>query len=179
MLFLVRHGRPTIVPGVAAEHWELDPAGFDDVWALRDRLPAGAAWYSSPEPKAQQTAQLLTDGDVGVIDALREHVRGSAWIEDYHATVERAFAEPSVAAYDGWEPLEACRSRVTRAASGILSAHADEDAVLVGHGTAWTVLAAELTGTQPDLARWRELALPDLITVDVGQSQAFRPITDG
>ena len=53
MLFLVRHGRPFILPGVAAEHWELDPSGFDDVWVLRDRLPAGAAWYSSPEPKAQ------------------------------------------------------------------------------------------------------------------------------
>jgi broad specificity phosphatase PhoE len=165
MLFLVRHGRPTIVPGVAAEHWELDPAGFDDVWALRDRLPAGATWYSSPEPKAQQTAQLLTDGDVGVVDALREHVRGAAWVEDFEATVENAFAEPSVPAYEGWEPLAACRARVTKAVSGILSAHAGEDVVLVGHGTAWTVLASELTGQPPDLARWRALGMPDLIQV--------------
>ncbi len=131
MLHLVRHGRPVQVRGVAAEHWELDPAGFDDVWALRDRLPAG-----------------------------------EAWVDDFDATVERAFAEPTVAAYDGWEPLEECRARVTKAVSGILSAHAGEDVVLVGHGTAWTVLASELTGTPPDLARWRALGLPDLITVD-------------
>jgi broad specificity phosphatase PhoE len=168
MLFLVRHGRPTIVPGVAAERWELDPAGFDDVWALRDRLPAGAAWYSSPEPKAQQTAQLLTDGDVGIVEGLREHVRGAAWIEDRDAVVERAFAEPDLAAYEGWEPLEECRARVTKAVSGILSAHADEDVVLVGHGTAWTVLVSELTGQPPDVARWRALGLPDVITVDAG-----------
>lgn len=165
MLFLVRHGRPTIVPGVAAEHWELDPAGFDDVWALRDRLPAGATWYSSPEPKAQQTAQLLTDGDVGVVDALREHIRGEAWVEEFQTTVEKAFAEPSVPAYEGWEPLAACRARVMKAVSGILSAHAGEDVVLVGHGTAWTVLASELTGQPPDLARWRALGMPDLIQV--------------
>ncbi len=40
--FLVRHGRPLVVPGVPASQWELDPAAFDDVWALRDRLPQGA-----------------------------------------------------------------------------------------------------------------------------------------
>jgi len=96
MLFLVRHGRPIQVRGVAAEHWELDPAGFDD----------------------------------------------------------------------GWEPLEECRARVTKAVAGILSAHAGEDVVLIGHGTAWTVLVSELTGTPPDLARWRDLGFPDLITVD-------------
>jgi hypothetical protein len=37
--------------------------------------------------------------------------------------------------------------------------------VLVGHGTAWTVLVAELTGAEPDLARWRAMAMPDLIVV--------------
>ncbi|MEI7058318.1 histidine phosphatase family protein [Nocardioides sp. CCNWLW239] len=165
MLFLVRHGRPVQVRGVAAEHWELDPDGFDDVWALRDRLPAGATWYSSPETKAQQTAQPLTDGDVGVVDALREHRRGEAWVEDFDATVEQAFAEPSVPAYEGWEPLEACRDRVTKAVTGILAAHADEDVVLVGHGTAWTVLASELTGLPPDLTRWRALGMPDVIEI--------------
>ncbi|MFE6507403.1 histidine phosphatase family protein [Nocardioides sp. NPDC057767] len=167
MLHLVRHGRPLQVRGVAAEHWELDPAGFDDVWALRDRLPAGAAWYSSSEPKARQTAQLLTDGEVGVVDALCEHRRGADWIDDFEATVERAFAEPAVAAYDGWEPLAECRTRVTKAVSGILSAHASEDVVLVGHGTAWTVLASDLTGAPPDLVRWRGLGFPDVFTVDV------------
>jgi broad specificity phosphatase PhoE len=110
---------------------------------------------------------LLTDGDVGVVDALCELRRGAAWVDDFQATVVRAFAEPAVAAYDGWEPLEECRARVTKAVSGILSAHAGEDVVLVGHGTAWTVLASELTGTPPDLARWRDLGLPDVITVDV------------
>lgn len=31
-LFLVRHGRPLVVPGVPAAEWELDPAAYD-VWA--------------------------------------------------------------------------------------------------------------------------------------------------
>ena len=168
-LHLVRHGRPSPQPGVPARQWELDPTGFADVWALREsgRLPSGAAWFCSPEPKAMSTAQLLTEGEVGVVEDLREHERESTeWIEDFAGTVERAFAQPDVAAYAGWEPLARCRDRVVRAVTGILEVHRGEDVVLVGHGTAWTVLVAALTGQAPDLRRWRALATPDLIVVD-------------
>ena len=62
-LHLVRHGRPLPVEGVPARAWELDPQGFDDVWALREsgRLPSYAAWFCSPEPKAAtKPAQTTT-----------------------------------------------------------------------------------------------------------------------
>jgi hypothetical protein len=39
--------------------------------------------------------------------------------------------------------------------------------VLVGHGTAWTLVAADLTGQPPDLERWTSLAMPDVIPVEV------------
>jgi len=167
-LHLVRHGRPETRPGVPAHEWELDPAGFDDVWALREsgRLPSRAVWFTSPEPKAIATAQLLHEGEVGVVLDLREHVRETTdWLDDFPATVERAFAEPGCPAYDGWEPLAACRDRVVGAVQGILGAHAEEEVVLVGHGTAWTVLVSELTGAPPDLGRWRTMTLPDLLVV--------------
>jgi broad specificity phosphatase PhoE len=172
-LFLVRHGLSAPRSGVPAHEWELDPAGFDDIWALREsgRLPGRAVWFTSPEPKAIGTAQLLTEGEVGVVLDLREHVRDSTdWIDDFTAVVERAFADPEQPAYDGWEPLADCRDRVVRAVRGILSAHADEDVVLVGHGTAWTALVAELTGAPADLERWRTLAMPDLIVVTTSES---------
>ncbi|MCW2764678.1 MAG: hypothetical protein JWO11_637 [Nocardioides sp.] len=166
-LFLVRHGRPLIVSDRVAATWELDPAGFDDVWALRDRLPYDAAWFSSPEPKAVGTAQLLTDGEVGIVDDLREMVRESTdWFEDFDTVVRRAFEHPDEPAQPGWESLTACRHRVATAVRTILRVHADEDVVLVGHGTAWTVLVADLTGAAPDLDRWRGLGMPDLITVE-------------
>lgn len=148
--------------------WELDPAGFDDVWALREsgRLPERAVWFCSPEPKAVATAQLLTESEVGIVDDLREHVRDTAdWIEDFAAAVARAFAEPDLSAYDGWEPLRACSERVVPAVRRVLEVHADEDVVLVGHGTAWTVVVAELTGSAPDLGRWASLAMPDVIVL--------------
>lgn len=78
-----------------AAEWNLDPATYDDVWALRDRLPRRASWYCSPEPKALETAQLLTDADVGIVEDLREHERGGEWFDDFPAVVRRAFAEPA------------------------------------------------------------------------------------
>jgi broad specificity phosphatase PhoE len=166
-LFLVRHGRPVVDRDRPAAEWPLDPAGYDDVWALRDRLPAGAAFYSSPEPKALQTAQLLTDGDVGVVDGLREHRRGAGWVVDFDDAVRRAFAEPDLPAVDGWEPLAGCWDRVTAAVTPLLAAHGTEDVVLVGHGTAWTALVASLTGSAPDLERWAALGMPDLLLPQV------------
>jgi len=168
-LHLVRHGRPLIDPAVPAHRWELDPAGFDDVWALREsgRLPAPARWFTSPEPKAMQTAQLLTDGEVAVVPGLQEHRRESTtWHDDFVGVVRRAFAAPDLSAALGWEPLAACRLRVTGAVEGLRELHPDQDLVLVGHGTAWTLLTAELTGRTPDLGRWERLEMPDVITVE-------------
>ncbi len=166
-LHLVRHGRPAMTPGVPAAEWDLDPEAYDDVWALRasGRLPARAAWFTSPEPKAVQTAQLLTDAQVGVLPDLHEHERTGERVEDFHGAVRRAFARPDEPAVAGWEPLAACRGRVVPAVRRVLDVHGDDDVVLVGHGTAWTLVVAELTGQPPDLDRWESLAMPDLLTV--------------
>lgn len=168
MLYLVRHGRPLIEPGLLPSAWELDPAHFDDIWALREsgRIPADAAWFCSPEPKAVATAQLLTEGEVGIVEGLREQVRDTAdWIDDLGETVRRAFADPDRPAHLGWEPLALTRDRVLTAVHALLDAHPGEDVVLVGHGTAWTVAAAALTGQEPDLDRWAALGMPDLIEI--------------
>lgn len=124
-LFLVRHGR------VGADG-ELDPAGFDDVWALRDRLPQGAAWFSAPEPPAIATCQLLTEAEAGVVLGLRTPQPG--------------------------EPAAAVRERVLGTVSGLLAEQVGRDVVLVGHAQAWSSLVgdgAARLGT-PDV-----LTLPD------------------
>ena len=171
-LHLVRHGRPVVRAGFPAHEWELDPGGYDDVWALREsgRLPGCAAWFSSPEPKALGTAQLLTDTEIGVVDELREHERGvTAWYDDLHewrSIVRRVFTAPDRAALPGWEPLNHTAARLLPAVDRIVAAHGDEDVVLVGHGTAWTLLVAQLTESPPDLDRWASLAMPDVIAVE-------------
>ncbi|MBO0844140.1 MAG: histidine phosphatase family protein [Nocardioides sp.] len=162
-LSLVRHGRPLVDRARPAHEWPLDPAYADDVRALRTRLPGHAAWYSSPEPKAIATARLLTDEPVEVVADLREHERHSTdWIADFEEVVRRAFEHPDFPAYDGWEPLAHTRRRVVQAVDRIRDAHQSRDVVLVGHGTAWTLLRAALAGGPPDLDAWAGLAMPDL-----------------
>jgi broad specificity phosphatase PhoE len=171
-LFLVRHGRPVIEPGRPAHEWPLDPAYAGDVRALRARLPAHAAWYSSPEPKALGTALHLTDDSVEVVDDLREHERRSAdWVDDFATVVRRAFDRPDEPAYEGWEPLADTRRRVLGAVAGILDVHPGGDVVLVGHGTAWTLLRAALLAEKPDLAWWAGLAMPDVSQYEVAEGQ--------
>lgn len=166
-LHLVRHGRVSLDPAVDPVDWTLDPAGFDDVWALRERMPRGATWLTSPETKAVETSQLLSDGPVGILDELAELRRPGGWIDDHDAAVAAAFARPDAAARPGWESLEECRTRLRRALAPVLEGHAGEEVVLVGHGLAWTVLLADLAGSVPRLEDWRALAMPDLRVVTV------------
>ncbi|HEY3531068.1 MAG TPA: histidine phosphatase family protein [Nocardioides sp.] len=164
VLYLVRHGRPVVDPSRPAHEWELDPAYADDVRVLRRRLPAHADWFSSPEPKAIGTARLLTDGPVEVVADLREHERLTAdWIDDFETVVRRAFDHPDHPAYDGWAALADTRRRVVSAVAGILDQHRRRDVVLVGHGTAWTLLRSALLGEPPDLDWWARLAMPDVV----------------
>src|SRR3546814_10974177 len=129
-VFLVRYGLPLKGPGKRPAEGALDPAGVCAIWALREsgRLPARAAWVSSPEPKATETAQLLTDGGVGIVDELAEQRRETTdHIADFAATVRRAFAAPHEPAPQGWEPLKACRARVITPAPRIVQCHRTRD----------------------------------------------------
>jgi broad specificity phosphatase PhoE len=159
MLHFVRHGRPAIDPDVPAHEWSLDPAYVGDVRALGSHLPRHPRWFSSPEPKALGTARLLTEEPVSVVDEPREHERHMTdWFPDFGDVVRRAFEHPDAPAYAGWEPLARTRQRVVSAVVAILEQHPDSEIVLVGHGTAWTLLRAALLGEEPDLAWWSGLA---------------------
>jgi broad specificity phosphatase PhoE len=166
-IHLVRHGRSAVDKGRPPHEWGLDPAGFGAISALRDsgRLPGTARWFSSPEAKALETARRLTDTAVTVVDELREHERHSTvWFDDpagFEAVVRRAFELPDEPALAGWEPLSATRDRLLPVVRRILADHPEDEIALAGHGTAWTLLVAELTGRPPDLEAWRRLSMPD------------------
>lgn len=157
--------------------WALDPSGFAAIESLRHsgRLPKQAHWFSSAERKALDTARRLTDtvfsdGDVTVVPELGEQRRDAHWFDDadaFRAVVRRAFERPDERAVPEWEPLTSTRDRLLPVVRRILADHAAEPVVLCGHGTAWTLLVAELSGAKPDLDAWERLQMPDLWVVDV------------
>ena len=143
---------------------------------LERRAPA-ATWHSSDEPKAVATAQQLTDASV-IIGAELQEARRSDWFDTqqaFRAAVREAFAAPDRSARPGWEPLARTRRRVGAVVAELLRRGGGEDLVLVGHGTAWTLLVSELTGRPPDLAAWDSLRTPDLCTLDVATATITHP----
>jgi broad specificity phosphatase PhoE len=186
-LVLVRHGRSAVDRSRPAHEGELDPAGLGAVVELArsGQLPERAVWFSSPEPKALATAHLLVHGartltpsalppaaahgcgcgTVAVEAGLAEHRRGPRWFDDpaqFRAAVRRALEQQDEPAVPEWEPLAATRDRLLPAVRRILERHPDDDVVLSGHGTAWTLLVSELTGEPPDHAAWAALQMPDV-----------------
>jgi broad specificity phosphatase PhoE len=177
---LVRHGLPLVDTGAAASSWVLDPAGTGPIRDLRasGRLPDRATWFSSPEPKARETARLLTDGPVEVVDALREQVRlHVGWITDFDGVLAEAFAHPERPAHDGWEPLEATGRRAAQAVRELLRTHPSGDLVLVGHGTSLALVAAELTGTPVNPYAPAAMGFPDVVTIRMGSGTHPGPLS--
>jgi broad specificity phosphatase PhoE len=170
MLHLVRHARSAQDPGLPSRDWSLAEGAEADTERLRTSgvLPAKALWVSSTETKAVATARLLSCPALGLDDDLREAGRDSAWLrdEEFSSAVLRSFAEPERAARDGWEPLAVTQRRVLAAARAAVADAAGRDVVLVGHGTAWTMLVAGLTGQRPDVTGWESMGMPDHCAVE-------------
>lgn len=163
---LVRHGRPVVDPSRPPSTWGLDPEHLDGVRGLRasGALPLGARWVSSAEPKARETAALLTDAPVAVDEALGEQSRPAGWLDDYAVRIHRSLVVQHAPAAPGWETAESARARVVGAVRGHVERAAHDgvvDLVLVGHGTAWTLLVSAVTGRTVDLYAWERLQLPD------------------
>ena len=180
-LWLVRHGPPAIDTSAPASTWPLSAVGVAAVEAARESwsLPVDPPWVSSPEPKAHQTAQVLRGAEVATIDDLREAERPARWNDDaeHSRLVERSMAEPERPVAPEWEPAGRTRERVVSAVRAVLAAGPTE-VVLVGHGTAWTLLVADLTGCPPDLVGWRAMRFPDrcLLVLDpAGHAQIKQP----
>lgn len=176
-LTLVRHGRPVIEPELPASSWEL---ADDAVAEVRDLPEPAGTWFSSPERKALATARALTGARVTPVPGLREAERTAAWFDDpeeFHGAVREAFAHPDRAPLPGWEPLASTRRRVAAATRDLL-AGCFGDLVLVGHGTAWTLLVAELTGAEPDPEAWTRMRMPDVAMLAVASDGSASVVSD-
>ena len=170
VIHLVRHGRPLARSRRTAAHLAAGPGRPRGRARPADLGPAAQGRHVVQLPGGQGTGDRRpADGRPGdrgrrpgraptrcaLVRVGRGVRRGRA--------VRRRTADDRVV--PEWEPVSVTRERVVRAVRALRAAH-QGDLVLVGHGTAWTVLVAALTGTAPDLAAWERLAMPDLWVVD-------------
>lgn len=174
-LYLVRHAS-TQVMGDAAEHWPLSEEGRreannlarQDFWRPMDLL------FSSPEPKALQTAEPVIRRwgiPLEIVECLRE-LRRPRWMADYQRLIAQCFTEPqeSVA---GMEPAAQVAERIPRCIEGLVAAHPGQTLAVVSHGLALTLFLARLAGRWPTMAEWRAAPFAGWIVVD---TITWRPI---
>ena len=167
-LILVRHGRPAIDPDTPPNTWPLCPEGAETCTKLAERIVAykPTAVVSSPEPKAQQTAEILAaklgltvELDPGLHEHKRQHLSFGTE-EEFRARIAKVFADPKTP-LPGGESAHQAAERLAKA----LASHHGAPLLAVTHGTVLSYYLAERLGLDAhDL--WRSLHMPDAFVLD-------------
>jgi 2,3-bisphosphoglycerate-dependent phosphoglycerate mutase len=174
-LYLIRHACAQMV-GDAAEHWPLSEEGRReaDILARQDFWRPIDLLFSSPEPKALQTAESVIRRwgiPLEIVECLRE-LRRPRWVADYQHLIAQFFTAPqeSVA---GMEPAAQVAERITRCIKELVAAHSGQTLAVVSHGLVLTLFLARLADRWPTMAEWRAVPFAGLIVVDTIR---WRPI---
>lgn len=154
------------------------PAAPVDVQPLLQSgvLPTQARWFSSPTADWH----LLSGGELEEVDALQEGNCGRDLADSPgFTTAIAAFLRDGVIP-DGadWETRVDVTLRIVNITLSILAAFPGENVVLVGHGIAFTLLVAALTGSKPDIEAWLNLRPVDHCALVLLPEDSFEIISD-
>ena len=179
-LIFVKHGQPQIVAGQPPSSWMLSPDGRRAATALAERLRVFAprALWSSPEPKAHETAQAMEEvfGRSLAVDAgLAEHRadRGPFTSqEEFERRVEHMFSRPAELIMGEESGLDA-RLRFDAALARV-GADDDGTTVIVAHGRIITLWLSHRLGFDP-MPFWRSLGLASAAVLSQDGLQMVEP----
>ncbi len=170
-LVLVKHSTPALEPRVPPDRWRLSEIGRRRAAALADTLTGwnAASLYSSDEPKAIETAEIISSKlglPVKVVPGFREHLRnGVPFMTDakWRVVVLNAINRPDQLVL-GSETVEEARRRFSDALTIAESMSPPGAMIIVSHGTVISMFIARLTGADP-ASMWERLGLPGLVVV--------------
>ncbi len=149
-LVLVKHAMPVLEADVPPRHWQLDDRGEAEASVIASALAefAPAQLYTSPEPKARQTAEIIAPAlgaSVRSHPGLVEFDRPALPLMDEHEHASlnrRVFAEPSLAVL-GSESADAAQRRFAAAIDEIVGTAAEHHATIaMSHGTVISLFVA-------------------------------------
>lgn len=170
MLILVRHAAPAATPDSAPETWPLSSAGLEAAAELGGRIPSGATWHASTEPKAWMTAVAAGRLDAVAQDARFNEIRRplEPWSDDFRAR-RRAYVEG--VDHPAWEPRSAVAARFDAGVDVHLAASGGAPVAIASHGmamTVWLVGRGLIDAGAAAGEFWDGLAFPDAREVDLG-----------
>lgn len=176
-LILVKHSSPEVVPSVPASQWHLSESGRAQCTILAERLCIHRpdVVMASSEPKAAETAQIVTDLlglPLEMNDTLREHDRSNvpfASTEDFDAAVARFFIEPQRLIL-GRETADQAHERFAAAVEAIIARYPAATVAVVTHGTVMALFVARAAAIDP-FPLWRRLGTPAFIVLSLPDRQ--------
>lgn len=171
-LILIKHSLPEIDPHKPAAQWPLSAAGRERSVALAAHVRpyAPTRVFSSHEPKAIETAQILAERlglSFQLVDDLHEHDRRNVrWAErdQFEVAVKQFFDEPNKLVM-GHETADEAHTRFAKAVNRLVERHPTEDLAIVAHGTVITLFVARLINTEP-FPFWQRLGLPSIVIME-------------
>ena len=174
-IVLTRHGH---VDGISPERFRgrtelaLTSRGIAEAHAVARRIAGGwspVAVYSSPLQRCLTTARFITDAcrcPLEVLEELNDMNYGQLqWKSREEASVEfpqlvsNWFSVPQLARFPGGDSLQELVARTSTALTTVLSRHARDTVVLVGHDSVNRALLLQLLD-QPLCAFWRLAQAP-------------------
>jgi len=175
-LILVKHSVPQIYGDRPANTWALSEEGRLRAQRLAEELKSfePQVIFSSDEPKAQQTAEIIASHlrlSMQTTSSLREHDRSNVPYLPHDAfqdSMRSFFQEPDQLVF-GNETANQAHARFYKALHIILNENRNKTIVVVTHGTVISLFVARLTGSS-DLELWNKLGLPSFVAMDLHSS---------
>lgn len=170
-LILIKHARPAVEPRVPSDQWRLGPDGRAACAPLADALRplAPAAVFSSVEPKARETADLLAAAlglSPRTAGNLHEHDRSNVPhldTREFISSMAQVFREPGRLVL-GRETADQACTRFAAAIDSLLKA-TPGDLAVVTHGTV-IALFAHRRAAQDPFTLWRAMGQPSFLVLD-------------
>lgn len=168
-MVLVKHSLPQIARDRPRREWHLSQEGRARCRPLGEQLRKyrPARIFTSPEPKAHETATLLAAALTGisteVVEELREHDDGDGPYQVaalFRAGVGEFFRRPAEALF-GPETADAAYLRF---ASAVDSIGLESGAVVVAHGRVISLFVSRRAGLDA-FTLWQRLGLPAFVVL--------------
>lgn len=170
-LYVIRHAKVNIDPSKPSADWCLSKEGNLSTYHLaQSESWDDVQWiYSSPEPKATQTAQIIADHlriNYHIHPDLRELQFKTMFLpaKEFQTRVARYLEGKPDPAFEDYQKAQ---TRIDQSITSITQKHKGKSGIIISHGRIISVWYSLLLGRKVTAQEWKSIGLPDLSVIDL------------
>lgn len=170
-LYVVLHTQVEINPFIPASNWHLSKEGrFSTLHLAQSESWEDAQWiYSSCEPKAIETAQIIAEHlqiKQHTHPDLRELHFATAYLpaNEFQNRIARYLEGKPDPAFEDYQKAQ---TRMDQCVKSIIQEQTGSSGIIVSHGRIITAWYSLLLGRRLTAQEWKSIKLPDLSVIDL------------